>query len=720
MTPITELPSVRAYLERIDATVTSIRSATIRERVGSYYRDITRIVFSKDGSIRASKEYAATEEEAKSIAEEINAAAIPEPIAAPSLRKLPFDIKDKEIFEFKDDEGKYLMLQERIINSDGSKRYVPWTYWSDKEWRQLEPEDNLPLYNAQSLEDSTVVFIHEGPKSVRDLLIKLEKGNHPWQDELENVAHVGWIGGALNPYRTNWRSINKAGATRAYIVADNDDAGLSAIKHVSRYLRCITWSVQFNDNFPKGFDLGDDFPEAMFSDGYYNGPVFRSLTHPSTWMTDPVPKEEGEKGRTAYTLRKSAEAVWIYSEVSDQFVLAEQPEVIRTETSLNKMLMPYSHVDNTCRLICKAQSSRKVSLAYRPDTDKKMIEANGTSAINTHIPCLITARKGDLSRFIDFLEFLIPDERERGIVEKWSATLIARPGIRMGFAMLMISEKQGVGKTTLGLNILGPLMGPNNSSTPRESDVVSDYNEWIAHKRLSIVNEIYMGHGWRAYQILQSIITDNKVMVNQKYVRQYEVDNWCHIYACSNSIRALKIRREDRRWFVPKITETKRPKAYWEDYHSWLEKDGLGIIRLWAENYGDYFTPGEHAPQTRQKKEMIEDSESESWKEGRILGGLISDLSSPVAIPMRDIMAFLRAKVKREVHESDAEIRRAIASEGAIILPERVKVDGARQYIVGNTALLEELEKVEGPDGKIREFIRSKRMNPNDLVTEPM
>ena len=688
---------------------------------GKYYEDTARITFLSDGSIRAPEALAPTEDEAKAIADATKGAEIPEHVHATNIKKLPLDPKAKELFIFRDNENQIAMIQERIIDKKGDKQYIPWTYWSDNEWRMLEPEESLPLYNHESLEESSTVFIHEGPKSVRDLMKVLKKGNHPWQKELEDAAHVGWIGGALNPHRTNWDALTKSGVTRAYIIADNDAPGLGAIKHIAKGLRCITWSIQFNDDFPMGFDLGDKFPDEMFYGDYYVGPSFRALVHPSTWMTDTIVPKKGEKGRPSHVLRKHAEPVWIYSEVSEQFVLYERPEIIRSETGLNKMLMSYSDTDNTCRLIYKAQSSRKVNLAYRPDTTKKIIELAGTSAINTHIPCSIKPNpKTPIKDFTEFLEHLVPGQKERKSVEKWIATLIARPGVRIGFALLMISEQQGVGKTTLGQNILKPLLGDINVSTPGETDIVSDYNHWIAHKRLAVVNEIYLGHGWKAYQSLQSIITDQSIMVNQKYVKQYEIDNWCHIYACSNSIRALKIKKEDRRWYVPRVTEEKKPEKYWGAFNSWLKYGGLGAIFHWAMGYGDYFRPGEHAPASLRKLEMIEDSESDSWKEARILGGAIMEFGPAIAVPMRDIMVYVRSKTRREVHESDAEIRKAMRGEGVFIIPERVKIDGANQYVAGNEALRGELKGLSASQSERSNYIKGKRININDLITEVM
>ena len=48
---------------------------------------------------------------------------------------------------------------------------------------------------------------------------------------------------------------------------------------------------------------------------------------------------------------------------------------------------------------------------------------------------------------------------ERYEVMKWCATLIARPDVRMTYAMLLISEQTGTGKSTMG-EILSQLVGP--------------------------------------------------------------------------------------------------------------------------------------------------------------------------------------------------------------------------------------------------------------------
>ena len=114
---------------------------------------------------------------------------------------------------------------------------------------------------------------------------------------------------------------------------------------------------------------------------------------------------------------------------------------------------------------------------------------------------------------------------------------------------MLISEQTGVGKGTLGEKILAKIIGEDNVSSPEEQEIVdSSFNYWCAHKRLAIVHEIYAGQSWKAYNKLKSVITDLYITIKQKFLANYRIDNvgW-HIFACSNSMQALKMADEDRR-----------------------------------------------------------------------------------------------------------------------------------------------------------------------------
>ncbi|NDB93924.1 MAG: hypothetical protein EB165_04665 [Euryarchaeota archaeon] len=709
---LNDIPAVKAYLRRIGAEPRSLRTAVVRERYGSYWQDIAVIKVNKDGSVTCTNlEFAPREDELRDMASEILKTKFPElqPLAElPPMAKPPWgEVDPADLFEFRDLSGQITMLQVRKQRR-GEKSYIPYTYWTDGEWRISEPDGPLPLYNLHRLNDATTVFIHEGAKAARHCqwLADAETSEaraaaeaHPWGRELSHAVHLGWVGGALSPSRTDWSAIMKTGAKIAYVVADNDRPGLAAIPKIARQLRIPTFSIEFNDLWPASFDLADDFPRSMFRQNgghrYYIGPSFRSCLQPATWATDQVPNPAGT-GRPVHLLRESFKELWAYVDEADFFVCTAMPEIVRTGDILNKMLAPFSHVSDTSRLINKAYNGRTISVCYRPDLTGRKVTNSGRVTVNLHVEAKVRPEEGSAAPWEEYLAYMFPDEKECHEVKRWCATLIAKPGVRMGYGLLLISERQGIGKTTLGAHVLAPLVGQWNTSFPSELDIMGQFNDWIVGKRLAIISEIYTGHSWRSYHTLKSAITDLSVTVNQKYQKPYLIDNWCHIFASSNSERALKMEMDDRRWFYPQMTETPWPQSKFAEFREWLEGGGLGIIKRWADNWKDYVAPGERAPLTSRKMEMIEGSRSEAQREVYALAEAMQDLARPGALGMRDVVLWARDAAQGKVYDTDYELRRVMREAGMGVYFKRLKIHGRMDHVLVNDQLAIELQKVLG------------------------
>lgn len=733
---LNEITAVREYLSRIGAEARSLKTAVVREHSGKYWTDIAVIRFAKDGTVSSSTtEHAPTDAEQSAILHEWAKVDFPAMKMLNSRKNEPKAMREAspdDIFEFRTIDGKQIiMVQVRTEYTDPEgvvrKSYQPWTYWDDGQWRMSEPDGDLPIWGIDAIREHETVFIHEGARGAR-LCRWMTEGKtrearealraHPWGDALKNAAHIGWIGGALNPSRTDWSVLAKNGVKRAIIVADNDGEGKRAIPKIAQALKMTVMSIEFGDEFLTGHDLGDPFPEKMFrkidGESFYVGPDMRSLTHPATWATDIIPNPSGT-GRPITLLRESFKDLWAYVDEADVYVCREMPEIIRPESQFNKLVAGFSHVHDTARLLNKSYKGRSARLCYRPDLDGTTVEYRGSSAINLHTPSEVKSREGNPKPWLDFLEYMFVNPDERKEVERWCATLIARPEIRMGYGMLLISESQGIGKTTLGASILAPLVGPTNVGYPAEKDITSDFNDWVAHKRLAIVNEIYSGASWKAYHALKSVITDHDITVNQKYMRQYVLDNWCHVLACSNSMRALKMEQDDRRWFYPEVTEFAWPGEKFSEFRSWLSAGGINIIRGWAEEYGDYVRPNERAPMTARKMEMIEGSRSEAQAEAAALANLLVDLGRPGAILMRDVIAHVRESVQGRVFDTDYELRRAMKDVGAVPYRERIKVGGRLQYAIMNPKLADLVARTP-EKGDARKAVRDATMRASELM----
>lgn len=710
---MTDLPSIANYLRRIGAEPRSLRVAVVKEAQGQYWTDIATIRIGKDGKVDAPADYAPTESEAVVIANEVLAADWPASIRLGVNYALPPELQSvsqNDIFELKDAHGKLIMIQQRVSDpKSGEKRYVPWTFWSDKQWRKAEPEGPLPLYGLDTIGDFTTVFIHEGAKAARTVrqLInpktaeeRLAFEAHPWARELAGAAHIGWIGGALSPARTDWSELAKIGVSRAYIVADNDRPGKSAIPKISQRLKGLTcFSIEFTDIWPASFDLADDFPKKMFKKigkhEHYVGPSFRDVLHPATWATDSVPPASG-KGKAVTILRKEFSDLWVWIEETDTFICREMPEINHAIAQFNAMVGPFSHAVNTAALIHKNYKGRTAKICYRPDIPARVVTDRTTSAINLHTPSQIRSLAGDASPWIKFLEYLFPVERERKDVMRWCATLIAHPEVRMLFGILLVSERQGMGKSTLGERILAPLVGLHNAGFPGERDIVeSTFNGWVANKRLIVVGEIYTGQSFKAYNILKGYLTDKNINVNEKFQRPYTIENWAHVLACSNSKKALRIEETDRRWFYPKLNETPWKREQWGEFYEWLASGGLSIISKWAEEYGEYVLPGEHAPSTISKNELIDESKGEVLNHWMDVLAHCEEKEEKIAFALSEVKEAMR-KVHGKIYESPMQFKKEAMKRGWRAIEDRISINGSLSYAVISPALFDEISASEG------------------------
>lgn len=740
---IVDIPSVAKYLHRIQAEPRSMRTAVVKEIQGKYWRDVAVIKFGADGTVEAPENYEPTEAEQNQIKAEFSSAIFPSHVRLSKLINLPPQLaqapKDS-IYEFLDEQNKIIMLQQRIDprgdQDETEKRYVPWTFWDDNQWRKAEPEGGLPLWGLDQLKDNSTVFIHEGAKAakrVRDMVEKWAGSNrsrsvevHPWLEELSGAAHVGWIGGALSPYRTDWQAIMRLGIKRAYIVSDNDSPGVAAVGPISFMLRIPTFHVQFTSEFPVGFDLGDEFPKSMFRKideiRHYVGPNFQSCVHPATWATDRITPK---KGKPIIVLRENFKGMWSYVEEADVYVCNEMTDVIRPEKILNTMLSGFSHSSNTCQLMASAYRGRNVKLSYRPDLPSGLIANGDTSAINLHKPTRVKTVVGDFSPFVEFMTYMFPNAKERHEIMRWCATLIAQPEVRMEYGILLISEMQGIGKTTLGQKILAPLVGEINTGFPSESEVTeSNFNGWLANKRLIVIGEIYSGHSWKAYQRLKGYITDDKIEVNQKYMRSYTIENWIHVFACSNSMKALKVEENDRRWHCPKVTEVKWPVEKFKALNDWINSGGLSIIKYWAEQFGDYVKKGEKAPDSVMKTELIRESYSDEEREAEAVCEAIQADKVDCVIALKSMVNWTKSRIQGRTFSNDHQIKKAMMRQGFKASDKRIRVAGILQVMMISPSLFEKnrdlLSADEYDNETMIEFLRKHIKMPEEIIAPDM
>ena len=624
---VSKIPALADYLKRIGAEERNFRRFVVKETGENGYPIERAVIQIKDGTISCSlAEHAPTDDEKAAIENALKDAEFPQSIGASKFavdelrKRLGNNGTFYEFYDRKDGTATWplvKMVQQVRIKEDGTKLPLPWSYWSDGEWRMMEPDGPLPFWKPAKKSTACRIMIHEGAKAAAyvDALVNDRDATHPWKEELSQYEHWGMIGGALSgPLRTDYDELRRENPKEVVYACDRDYVGESALKTVSKHYGKKMRGIMFGDKFDVSWDMADPMPPEI------DFPL-ETLMRPATWATKPI----GEKKKPSFEIRPEFACEWWFCSSPEVFVHRDRLDEMFTKEEFNTKVRAFSHVADTAAKLKVDVAGQVDDLKYVPSQPPGIYTENNRRYINTHKPSIIEPNNVDPGPWIKFMEHLIPDAEERHETNKWCATLMAHPEVRMLYGLLLISETQGVGKGTLA-KILRANVGEWNTSQPDEYDVVeSNYNYWAAHKRLAICHEIYAGHSFKAYNKLKSLMTEANITVKKKFLPDYEIDNWLHVLACSNSKECLRIEDSDRRWLVPGMVEDALTIGYWSEFNKWLtEKGGLGAIKQWAikfcEEHGAVVT-GAHAPNTMLKKEVAE----ASYTPGMALAATILD-----------------------------------------------------------------------------------------------
>jgi hypothetical protein len=612
---------------------------------------------------------------------------------------------DGSTLVFHDFDNRIVMLQQRI-ETDTGKDYVPWTRWSDGEWRRMEPEGGLPFYGLPGAKDSHILFLHEGAKAAEAMRKRvsgdIKDPNFPWLEDMRYGCHIGWIGGTNAVGKSDWSRLAALGWRNVYIITDNDPKGHNIAPEIARHFRCPTFAIILDRDFPLGFDMADPFPGVMFTaEGKYIGEPFRNYLRPCTWATnvEVIPPEGRGRPTRVIEIRDEFAEQWAWIKDHDWFINLHLTQFIyESSTKFNAGMLPLSDAKDTASLLQKRLGSAQYGLTYDPSTEARIVNSSmGLSQINVYQPSPVRPLEGDYKPFLEFMEYLIPDPVDRHEVSRWCATLIARPGVRMSYGLLMMSEQQGTGKTTLGESILADIVGPHNTSFPSERAIAdSDFNGWAVNKRLIVVNEIYHGHSWKAYNSLKSYVTDRHLEANIKFMATYTIPNWTHFYLSSNSRAALKIDTEDRRWLVPLLTERIWPEQKFQEFYRWLQSGGLSYISYWAHTFekrgeGEYVRAGSIAPMTNDKKRLIEESMSDEQKLYLDFSTAMKECKEPVAVSLTHLRTWAEEEGRDRSFFKPESLGRFLIKQG-LWTTGQIKVAGRLHRLIVNRAEMREWE----------------------------
>jgi hypothetical protein len=220
----------------------------------------------------------------------------------------------------------------------------------------------------------------------------------------------------------------------------------------------------------------------------------------------------------------------------------------------------------------------------------------------------VAAQQGDITPFLKVYENAIPDSESRTLLFQSFAWILQNRGVKLDKAFIFVGRQVGTGKSLLA-KTFGLCLGQSNYAAIGLEDFSSDFNSAFAAKELVLVDDLQR-MGSKEVAKLKRYVTADKIVVNAKNVKQYEIKNTAVFVITTNEYSAVAMDDVERRNLVVEfdpIQHYPTGSQWWTDYVDWLEAGGYGIIRWWLEHMDlTGFDPAYMPPMSKVKKKMIE------------------------------------------------------------------------------------------------------------------
>lgn len=209
----------------------------------------------------------------------------------------------------------------------------------------------------------------------------------------------------------------------------------------------------------------------------------------------------------------------------------------------------------------------------QPARDQVIYEDEGKRMINTWRGFRLTPMPGDVTPWLQHVEYLIPDERERSVLLDWLATLLQRVNSKPGFAIIHTGTS-GNGKDSL-YRPISMLMG-SPAGEVKISEVTEGWGDHLAQKKFLIITEVKKSRDRDVNNEMKTVTAPTatgKRTLNLKGGRIITQVDCLGVLMMTNFDDGFTIERNDRRYFV--ITSNVEPKSadYYTQLHEWYDSD---------------------------------------------------------------------------------------------------------------------------------------------------
>lgn len=212
----------------------------------------------------------------------------------------------------------------------------------------------------------------------------------------------------------------------------------------------------------------------------------------------------------------------------------------------------------------------------------EMIKHEGRNMINTWRGLPITPMQGDVQPWLDMLNFLIPDDKERHHVLQWLANLVQNIGQKPNWQLLILGNHRN-GKDSL-FKPISRIFGSSAGDLMPE-DLKKGWGDYVAKKKFLCIQEIYQPQNKEFANNLKTLaagISGGLTKLNMKGGGVLEQVDCMAFVGFSNHRAAMVVEQNDQRYFGVNCFFPPANDQFYVDYYKWLDgADGKSL----APNY---------------------------------------------------------------------------------------------------------------------------------------
>jgi hypothetical protein len=233
-------------------------------------------------------------------------------------------------------------------------------------------------------------------------------------------------------------------------------------------------------------------------------------------------------------------------------------------------------------------------LAFRPEEPPgSVFIEDGRTLLNYYVPVATPRAIGPVDKFLVHMAKLFPVERDRQILYHFMAFVAQHPGFK-GQWWPLIQGAEGNGKSFLN-RLMQFVVGARYSHlvNPQAAEKSGNqFNDWIMGMLFVGIEEIYVKGRRDFLDAFKTTVTDDRIAIEGKGVKQTTGDNRCNGMLFSNHLDAVPVTVDSRRYSIfycaqqsyADIVRDGMDGNYFPDLYDWFY--GRGDYSVHGPNYG--------------------------------------------------------------------------------------------------------------------------------------